>query len=75
VIRIENRLAGLSCQQKSINYTAGNLRDFQKPLTRIYPKGASPNPKAAQANAREYVDPRFVKEFEDSGFIKGLYRK
>ena len=33
------------------------------------------NPKAAQANARDFVDMRFVKELEDSGFIKSLYGK
>jgi NitT/TauT family transport system substrate-binding protein len=36
---------------------------------------ATTNPKAAQANVRDYVDSRFVKELEDSGFIKNLYRK
>ncbi|HLN86269.1 MAG TPA: ABC transporter substrate-binding protein [Candidatus Limnocylindrales bacterium] len=36
---------------------------------------AEKNPKAAQANVRDYIDTRFVKELEDSGFIKGLYRK
>ena len=36
---------------------------------------AEKNPKAAQANVKEYIDARFVKELEDSGFIKGLYRK
>jgi ABC-type nitrate/sulfonate/bicarbonate transport system substrate-binding protein len=33
------------------------------------------NPKAAQANVKDYIDSRFVKEMEDSGFIKGLYRR
>jgi ABC-type nitrate/sulfonate/bicarbonate transport system substrate-binding protein len=36
---------------------------------------AEKNPKAAQANVRDYIDTRFVKEMEDSGFIKGLSRK
>ena len=36
---------------------------------------ASTTPKAAQVNAKELVDPRFVKELEDSGFIKSLYGK
>ncbi len=36
---------------------------------------AEKNPKAAQANVKDYIDTRFVKEMEDSGFIKGLYRK
>ena len=36
---------------------------------------AEKNPKAAQANAKDYVDLRFVKELEDSGFIKSLYGK
>ena len=36
---------------------------------------AATNPKAAQANAKDYVDARFVKELEDSGFIKSLYGK
>ena len=36
---------------------------------------ATTNPKAAQANVKDYVDLRFVKELEDSGFIKSLYRK
>ncbi|HEY1371239.1 MAG TPA: ABC transporter substrate-binding protein [Candidatus Binatia bacterium] len=36
---------------------------------------AEKNPKAAQANGKDYVDLRFVKELEDSGFIKSLYGK
>jgi len=36
---------------------------------------AEKNPKAAQANGKDYVDQRFIKEQEDSGFIKALYRK
>jgi NitT/TauT family transport system substrate-binding protein len=36
---------------------------------------AASNPKATQANAKDYVDLRFVKELEDSGFIKSLYGK
>jgi NitT/TauT family transport system substrate-binding protein len=36
---------------------------------------AEKNPKAAQANVKDYIDSRFVKELEDSGFIKNLYRK
>ena len=36
---------------------------------------ASTNPKAAQANAGDFVDARFVKELEDSGFIKSLSGK
>src|SRR6266705_1496901 len=33
---------------------------------------AEKNPKAAQANVKDYIDTRFIKEMEDSGFIKGL---
>jgi NitT/TauT family transport system substrate-binding protein len=36
---------------------------------------AATNPRAAQANAKDMVDLRFVKELEDSGFIKNLYKK
>jgi hypothetical protein len=36
---------------------------------------AEKNPKAAQADVKQYIDARFVKELEDSGFIKGLSRK
>jgi NitT/TauT family transport system substrate-binding protein len=36
---------------------------------------AEKNPKAAQANVRDYIDTRFVKELEESGFIKALYKK
>ncbi len=36
---------------------------------------AATNPKAAKANVKDYVDSRFIKELEDSGFIKGLYKK
>jgi NitT/TauT family transport system substrate-binding protein len=36
---------------------------------------AATNPKAAQANGKDMVDMRFVKEVEDSGFIKNLYKK
>ena len=33
------------------------------------------NPKAKGADAREFVDARFVKELEESGFFKQLYGK
>jgi hypothetical protein len=36
---------------------------------------AEKNPKAAQANAKDYIDARFIRELEDSGFIKNLSRK
>ena len=36
---------------------------------------AEKNPKAAQANVKDYIDTRLIKELEDSGFIKGLSRK
>lgn len=36
---------------------------------------AATNPKAAHANAKDYVDLRFIKELDDSGFIKSLYKK
>lgn len=36
---------------------------------------AEKNPKALQANVKDYIDSRFVKELEDSGFIRGLYRR
>jgi NitT/TauT family transport system substrate-binding protein len=36
---------------------------------------AATNPKAAQANIKEMIDSRFVKELEESGFIKGLQKK
>jgi NitT/TauT family transport system substrate-binding protein len=36
---------------------------------------AEKNPKAAQANVKDYIDIRFIKELEDSGFIRNLSRK
>jgi NitT/TauT family transport system substrate-binding protein len=33
------------------------------------------NPKAAQANAKDFVDARFVKELEETGFVKSLYKR
>jgi len=36
---------------------------------------AEKNPKAAHANVKDYIDSRFIKELEDSGFIKNLYRR
>lgn len=36
---------------------------------------AEKNPKAAQANVKDYLDMRFVKELEDAGFIKTLQRR
>ena len=36
---------------------------------------AEKNPKAAQANVKDYIDSRFIKELEDSGFIKSLYKR
>jgi ABC-type nitrate/sulfonate/bicarbonate transport system substrate-binding protein len=35
---------------------------------------ASTNPKATSVNAKEFIDARFVKELEDSGFIANLYK-
>jgi len=35
---------------------------------------ASSNPKATGVNAKEFIDARFVKELEDSGFIANLYK-
>lgn len=36
---------------------------------------AATNPKAAGANANDMVDARFVRELEESGFIKKLYKR
>ena len=36
---------------------------------------AEKNPKAAQANVKDYIDTRFIKELEDSGFVKTLYKR
>jgi ABC-type nitrate/sulfonate/bicarbonate transport system substrate-binding protein len=36
---------------------------------------ATSDARAAKANVKDFVDLRFVKELEDSGFIKNLYRK
>jgi NitT/TauT family transport system substrate-binding protein len=36
---------------------------------------AEKNPKAAQANVKDYIDTRFISELEDSGFIKALYKR
>jgi NitT/TauT family transport system substrate-binding protein len=36
---------------------------------------AERNPKAGQANVNDFFDARFIKEIEDSGFIKSLARK
>jgi len=36
---------------------------------------AEKNPKAAHADVKDYIDSRFVKELDDSGFIKNLYRR
>jgi NitT/TauT family transport system substrate-binding protein len=36
---------------------------------------AEKNPKAAQANVKDYIDTRFIRELEKSGFIKNLPRK
>ncbi|MBI4523133.1 MAG: ABC transporter substrate-binding protein [Deltaproteobacteria bacterium] len=33
------------------------------------------NPKAAQADPKDFIEPRFVKELDESGFIKSLYGK
>ena len=35
---------------------------------------AEENPKAKSARPEDYVDTRFVKELDDSGYIEGLYR-
>ena len=33
------------------------------------------NPKAKQAKAQDFIDDRFLRELEQSGFIKGLYQR
>jgi len=33
------------------------------------------NPKARQAKAEDFIDNRFIRELDESGFIKGLYRR
>jgi hypothetical protein len=35
----------------------------------------SDHPKAAQADAKDFFDNRFLKELESSGFVKELYGK
>ncbi len=35
---------------------------------------SSSQPRAKGANLKEFIDPRFVKELEESGFIKSLYQ-
>jgi NitT/TauT family transport system substrate-binding protein len=36
---------------------------------------AATNPKAAQANPNDFVEPRFVRELEESGFVRSLYAR
>jgi hypothetical protein len=36
---------------------------------------AKTNPKAKGADPKRFVEPRFLKELEDSGFVAQLYRK
>jgi len=60
---------------------ARDLSSFQAPYAPadgyqlVLQDMAEKNPKAAQANVKDYIDTRFIKELEDSGFIKALYRK
>ena len=35
----------------------------------------SDNPKAASANPRNFMDNRFLKEIDDSGFVQELYAR
>ena len=35
---------------------------------------ADENPKAKSARPEQFVDTRFIKEFDDSGYIDGLYK-
>jgi hypothetical protein len=44
-----------------------------KGLETIIAEIAKANPKAKGADARSYVEPRFVKELEDSGYLAKLY--
>jgi hypothetical protein len=36
---------------------------------------AKTNPKAKGADPRRFIEPRFLKEIEDSGFVAQLYKK
>lgn len=81
-IKIEqkySRLSDRAAVEKSWEWNARYLLEAPYPLADGYQtllqELALTNPKAAQASARDFVDVRFVKELEDSGFIKKLYGK
>jgi len=48
------------------------VRDF---TTAVLEQIAAHDPKAKGANPKSFMDLRFVKQLEESGFIKGLYPK
>ena len=48
------------------------VRDF---TTAVLEQIAAHDPKAKGANPKSFMDLRFIKQLEESGFIKGLYPK
>ena len=45
-------------------------------ITFVFVEGGSRAiPKARQAKAEDFIDNRFIRELDESGFIKGLYRR
>jgi NitT/TauT family transport system substrate-binding protein len=74
-----SRLEDRKAQEKSWEWHARYIPEAPYPpvdgYQTILQDLAPTNPKAAQANAKDFVDIRFVREMEDSGFIKSLYKK
>jgi hypothetical protein len=59
----------------AIKYMARVPYPSLKGVAAILEDLAKTNPKAKGADAKRFVEPRFLKELEDSGFVAQLYRK
>ena len=79
ILRKYSRLDDRKALEESWSWQARYMPDAPYPLLEGYQTilqdMAATNPKAAQANAKDFIDMRFIKELEDSGFIKSLSKK
>ena len=79
ILRKYSRVEDRGVLEHTQTWFSQNMPDYPYPPLEGYQvvlqEMASSNPKAATMNAKELVEPRFVKELEDSGFIANLGRK
>jgi NitT/TauT family transport system substrate-binding protein len=79
ILRKYSRVEDRGVLEHTQNWFTQNMPEYPYPPVEGYQvvlqEMATSNPKAGALNAKELVDPRFVKELEDGGFVSALGRK